>query len=454
MKMDRRKRLHYRVQSGVFVLLFVALLAALGWLSNRYSTSFDLSANQRNSLSPESLRLLDGIEEPLEITLFASPVFESRRLLEELFSRFGEAQPRIEFETLNPDLYPELLRSHDIRFDGEVLLEYRGRSEKLSRVDEAAVSNAIQRLLRGGDRWLVFLQGHGERDPYSEANHDYSQFATRLAATGFTIETINLARDASLPDNTDVLLLTSPRVELLPGELDMLREYLARGGNLLWMADPDQAIDGLETLNDEFAIDFLPGIVVDPKSQLMGLDRVDFALVAEFPHHPVTRDLSSIVLFPQAQAIEFFGENEWHRQTLLRSDERSWNETGPLRGEIVQGDDDDEIQGPLDLALSLERSIENADGDVVAQRVSIVGDADLLSNRYLGNGSNLEFGVNLVNWLSQDDSLISITPRPAPDTRLELSSTQQIAIAVFFLLLLPILLFASGLRIWFKRRKL
>ena len=85
--------------------------------------------------------------------------------------------------------------------------------------------------------------------------------------------------------------------------------------------------------------------------------------------------------------------------------------------------------------------------------VAIVGDADFLANTYLGNGSNLEIGVNLINWLSHDDRLISISPRPAPDTRLELSTYEQLAIAIFFLLALPLGLLASGLRIWLKRRK-
>jgi hypothetical protein len=87
------------------------------------------------------------------------------------------------------------------------------------------------------------------------------------------------------------------------------------------------------------------------------------------------------------------------------------------------------------------------------QRVAIIGDADFLSNRYLGNGSNLEIGVNLLNWLSHDDQLIAISPRPAPDTRLELSPQKQIAIATFFLVLMPLGLLASGLRIWLKRRR-
>ncbi len=68
-------------------------------------------------------------------------------------------------QSLNPELHPDLLRKHDIRYDGEVLLEYRGRNEKITQISEANVSNAIQRLLRQGERWLVFLQGHGERNP-------------------------------------------------------------------------------------------------------------------------------------------------------------------------------------------------------------------------------------------------------------------------------------------------
>jgi ABC-type uncharacterized transport system involved in gliding motility auxiliary subunit len=451
--MNARRRLQYRIQSGVFLLLFIGLLAALAWVSERHAISIDLSANQRNSLSPESARLLEEIQYPLKASLFVSPVNDSRPLLEALFERYRELQPRISFEILNPDLHPDLLRAHDIRYDGEVLLEYQGRSEKVSQVNESSISSAIQRLLRLGERWLVFLEGHGERNPYSEANHDYSLLAAQLASSGYTVETLNLALTASIPQNTDILVLASPKVPLLSGEIEILVEYLEGGGNLLWLADPEQASDGLELLTDTLAIEFLPGIVVDPNSQLMGLDRVDFALVAEYPRHPVTQNLASLSLYPQAQALAFHGEDSWRHRALLLSDRRSWNETGMLRGEIFNGDDDDEIQGPLEIAATLAR--DRADHEQASeQRVAVVGDADFLANRYLGNGSNLDIGVNLVNWLSHDDGLISISPRPAPDTRLELGTKAQLAIAIFFLILLPLLLLGSGLRIWLKRRKL
>jgi len=452
-KVNARARLQFRIQSGVFLLLFVALMVAIAWLTNRYPMTIDMSANQRNSLSQESQRLIESIEFPLEVTLFVSPINESKPLLEALFERYQQHQPNISFESLNPDLYPDLLRRHDIRYPGEVLLEYQGRSEKVSQVTETTVTSAIQRLMRQGERWLVFLEGHGERHPYREANYDFSLLATELASKGYTIESLNLTQASSVPDNTDVLILASPKVPLLPGEVKILRTYIEQGGNLLWLADPEQASDGLYLLEEQFGISFLPGIIVDPNSQLMGLNRVDFALVTEYPRHPITQNLSSLSLFPQAQALEFNGDESWQLQVFLQSDERSWNETGELRGEIFKGDDDDESSGPLNIGLTLMRSLQSDNGEPSEQRTAIIGDADFVSNRYLGNGSNLEIGLNLVNWLSHDDNLIAINPRPAPDTRLELSQPAQLAIALVFLLVLPLGLLVSGLRIWLKRRK-
>ena len=453
MKLNSRARLQLRIQSGVFLLLFIAVLVLLAWLSQRYPVTIDMSSNQRNSLSQETVRLLENVDAEIDVTLFITPINDRKPALEKLFERYRHLQPNMRVQSLNPELHPDLLREHDIRYDGEVLLEYRGRNEKITQISEANVSNAIQRLLRQGERWLVFLQGHGERNPYGEANHDYSLFSTQLASKGYTVEDLTLSQIGSIPDNTDVLVLASPQVALLSGEIRLLQEYIDGGGNFLWFADPEQAADGLEMLGESLASGFVPGVIADPNSQIMGLERIDFVLIGDYPRHPITNNLSSLSLFPKAQGIEFYGDENWERQNFLQSDIRSWNETGDMGGDIYKGDNDDEISGPLTIGMSLARSQQDANAQLYQQRVAIVGDADFLSNTYLGNGSNLDIGINLINWLSHDDRLISISPRPAPDTRLELTTREQLAIAVFFLLLLPLGLLTSGLRIWLKRRK-
>lgn len=450
---NSRLRWQIRLQSGLFIVLFLVAMGLLAWLSQLSPLSIDLTANQRNSLSAETIRLVKSLQHPVEITIFISPGNENREVLERLFERYQHQQPLVKFRSLNPDLSPELLRKHDIRTDGEILVEYQGRSEKISRVSEANVTNAIQRLVRQGDRWLVFLQGHGERNPYSESNHDFSVFASKLAGDGFTIENLTLTQTNSIPENTDVLVIASPQVALLPGEIELIQEYLERGGNLLWLADTGQTIDSMELISDRLTIEFLPGVIVDPNAQLLGLNRIDFALVATYPRHPITEGIDSLSLFPQAKALEFYGEgNTWQQRIFLLSSAASWNETGSTSGDVFKGDDDDETPGPLEIGITLTASHETDDEAQFEQRVAIVGDADFLSNRYLGNGSNLELGLNLVNWLSHDDNLISINPRAAPDTRLKLSQTQQIIIGLGFLVLLPLSLFGSGLTIWLKRR--
>lgn len=453
MQINRKTRLQLKLQSSVFVILILAFTSVLAWLSTQYQYSIDLTANQRNSLSDASLRLLRSVDEPLKITAFISPVNELRESLDTLFQRFADAQGYIEYNSVNPDLVPEKLREFNIQRDGEVVIQYAGRSENLSQITEATVTNTIARLMRQGERWVVFLEGHGERDPYSEANYDLQLFATRLSQKGFHIETVNLLQNTQMPDNIDILVIADPRSALLAGEINMINDYIKTGGNLLWLSEGVEE-NALEGLAEQLELEFLEGVIVDPSSQVLGLSRVDFALVADYPRHAITTAIDSLSLFPRAKGLLFHGQqSDWQAEALLATQARSWNETGELKGKISPDDEAQEQVGPLTLGYSLSRSLQNLDGELHTQRVVVIGDSDFLSNQYLGNGSNLALGLNLIDWLSHDDNLIAIAPRMAVDTQLELSPNSQLMIALFFLLVLPILLLVAGIRIWLVRRK-
>ena len=136
--------------------------------------------------------------------------------------------------------------------------------------------------------------------------------------------------------------------------------------------------------------------------------------------------------------------------------ERSWAETGPLAGEIRYTENED-IAGPLILGASISRDALNRTGHDdktrTQQRIVVLGDGDFLSNAYLGNGGNLNLGMNIMNWLSHDDALIAIPVKTAPDLNLTLSPMQSGIIAVIFLFGIPLLLAGSGLLIWVRRRR-
>jgi ABC-type uncharacterized transport system involved in gliding motility auxiliary subunit len=390
----------------------------------------------------------------IRFTAFVSPESNLRKAIGELVGRYTRQREDITLAIVNPDTEPERVRELDISANGELVIEYEGRTEKLQNLTEQQITNALQRLARQGERWLVFLQGHGERDPYGQANHDIGTFGRELSRRGLTVQTLNLGVATAIPGNTTVLILASPQTRLLPGERAMIIDYLDAGGNLLWLTEPDDDA-GLQELAEYLGIYRLPGVVVDPTARLLGISNVDFTLVAEYPPHPVTRALATVTLFPRATALEPESEAEdWRTTAVLETLPRSWTETGALEGEIRYDDDSDERAGPLSLGLALTREL--ADPKTVEsreQRVVVIGDGDFLANRYLGNGGNLDLGLNLLNWLGHDDALVSINPKPAPDLQLELSQGLQITLLVLFLLLIPATLLGSGVFVWLRRRR-
>ena len=463
MQVTRKSRLHIRLQNIAFVVLFIAAMGLLAWLSTRYTYQSDWSFGARNTLSEPSRLLLGTLKGPIEITAFTADTGNLRKGIANLVARFQRVKSDIKLEFVDPNQDPERTRAQGISVGGELLISYHGRSEKLQDLSEQGLSNALQRVGRQAQRWIVFLEGHGERNPHGQANHDLGSFVQELEHKGLTVQAVNLAQNPSIPLNTTVLVLAGPQVDLLPGETKLIEDYLDKGGNLLWLADPGKQ-HGLEGIGEHLGVHFLPGVVVDANTQLFGIDNPAFALVPEYPNHPITRDLKTLTLFPMAAAIDFKAPPPWQGAEFLTTLPRTWNETGPLSGEIRRDEDRDEHAGPLTLGVSLTRELDNAaqpkdsktaahTEDIVSQRVVVVGDGDFLSNAYLGNGGNLNLGLNIFNWLSHDDSFIAIPAKTAPDTSLNLSKIAIGSIGLGFLIVLPLLLLGSGLVIWLKRRK-
>lgn len=467
MKIDQKIHTQIRLQNLLFALLFLTVVGLAAWLSTRYSTQFDWTAGGRNTLSEASGKVLDLLQEPVTVTSYTR---ENNRTLREqisdLLGRYSRRNKNISLVFVNPDTEPDKARDMGISLDGEMAISYQGRSEKVQDFTEAAVTNALQRLASAKEQHVLFLEGHGERSPLGHANFDLGQFGEELKRKGINIALLNLAKEPQIPANTTVLAIAGPQTKLLPGETAILQDYVKKGGNLLWLAEPGD-LHGLQPLAEQLGLNFLPGTVVDASTQLLGISDPTFALVVDYSHHPVTTEFKDMTLFPVAAALQSGKDGEYRYSAILRTLARSWTETGPLKGDIRYNADSGDKEGPLNIGYAIVRELKpvlsevegpaesnaaKADGKPGEQRILVVGDGDFLSNTYLGNGGNLNLGLNMVQWLSHNDQLINIPAKAAQDVSLNLSQAASAVIGVSFLVLIPALLLGSGAFIWFRRR--
>ena len=437
-----------RLMNISFVVLFLLAMGLLQWLAREYHLQFDWTRMHRHSLAPASVAVTERLKEPLKIIAFASQRGETRRLIQEMVGRYQKHKPDIQLEFVDPDTAPERVRAAGVQFDGELVFEYGDARESLvpTQFNEQNFTNTLTRLGHRGERWVVFLSGHGERSPDKQANFDLSTWSGQLRKRGFNTRTLSLGEHPRMPENTTVLVIAGPRTRLLAGEVKEIQNYLNRGGNLLWLHDPGPLL-GLEPLAENLGIEFHPGVIVDPASE--GITGNAAAIViTKYGAHPVVRGFADNTVFPQAGGISLNAPEGWQGSVLMDTRPSSWSETGALNGPI-QFDKGQDIRGPLNLAVTLMRTLDNKR----EQRIVVIGDGDFLANTYLPNGGNLELGMSLINWLSQDDAFVNIPVKTARDRSLDLSRGGQIAIVAVFLALLPITLISSGVWIWLRRRK-
>ncbi len=447
MKISRRIHQRLRLQSLLATVALLALLCAIAWLTSRYTAQTDWTINSRNSLTEQSKKLLDKLPGSIEITAYIEENKALRNKIKQLLQRYVRYKPEIQVTFIDPASNPEKMRELGIGKEGTVTVEYRGRTENLNVINESALTNALLRSANASNRWVTFLTGHGERSPNGKANHDLSLFGKDLELRNIKVVTLNLSKIPAIPENSSVLILAGPRVPMLDGELEIILDYIEKGGNLLWLIDPDYP--GPQVLTDQLGIEILPGTIIDTNSQLYGVDDPSFVIVSEYNPHDLTKNLTAMTVYPIASALEMNKNSDFQATPILTSVPRSWTETGPISGTIRFDAGSNERYGPLSLGFALTR--ETADGK--QQRIIVIGDGDFLSNTYIGNVGNRDMGLRIVNWLTHDDRFIDIPPKSTIDRQLQLSRPTIAVMAFGFLIILPVLLIGGGLLIWRKRKR-
>ncbi len=434
-------------RNALFTLLCLVIAVCLAALSSRFGFTADWSAGARATIAPQSQSLLQQLKGPLTVTSYARPG-DTRAKASLLVDRYRRFKHDIMLKFVDPDLDPVATQDADVTTDGELVLTWRGDTQHVTQLDEQDFSNALARLVRSHTRLVAFISGDGERDAGGKDPADLGVFMQHLAARGVRALPLNLADAAEVPRNANLVVLASPQAALLPASVRKLQDYVANGGNLLWLTEPGNDDLGLAPLAQALGIKRLAGVLLDAQDG-SGLGDPRVLVATRYPPQAITTGFDVNTVFPHTSALAALQGAAWNVQPILQSGAQSWNQTAPVT-DAAPAPGAGDLKGPLTFGYAFSRLSPSPDKN--QQRVVVIGDGDFLSNAYLADAGNLAFGERVFNWLLGDDALVGASP-DAPDTVLKPTRAQLGVLTFGYLIALPILLILIGIAIRWRRRR-
>ena len=428
--------------AGLSTAILAACVAAAG-LATRMEFARDFSAGARHTLAPASMQALAALDAPVTLTAWFPPSHPALPALQTLVARYKRQAPDLTLQVRDPAEAPDVVRAEALE-EGTLVITSGSREARTTSLAEDAVTRALIKLSRGDGDWLAFVTGHGERSPERGANFDMEAWAGVLRTRGYKVQELDLDTFGVVPDNTALVVLASPVLDLNEREHAILETWLARGGALLWMTEPDSP-QTHATLARSLGVRLPDGLVQSAAGARHGVKDNRLLVLDSAPKvattggHPSAKGLRGIVLMPNAAALEWQPHPSWITEPLLATGKDATRTRDS--GEIL-------ARGPQTIALALHRAGKDAGRE---QRVILVGDGDFVSNTYLGNGDNQALATQWVDWLTGNDGLLGIETRLAPDVALDFTPWQQAALALGFLGFLPLGL--AGVGLWLRLRE-
>jgi ABC-type uncharacterized transport system involved in gliding motility auxiliary subunit len=456
----------------VSVLVALAILVVVNYLGVRHNKRWDLTAAKQFTLSDQTRKILEGLQKPVAIKVFA-PSTDFQRFRERL-DEYQYASKQVSTEYIDLIKQPSRAQQYQVQTVGTVVFEYDGRTERVTSDGEQELTNGLIKVVQGTQLKVYFVQGHGEKNTEGSGNDSYSAVSSSLGSENYTVAKLVLAQQTDVPADASVLIIAGPKTDLFAPEIDMIKRYMAKGGKVFFMIDPPDkpesgAVPNIVGLLKEWGIEIGDNVVVD----VSGMGRLvgtgpETPVAANYQPHPITQGFELLTAYRLARSVAPItgGTSGKFPQSIVETSPNSWGETdiktlsttGEVKREIEKGDK----AGPVSLAAAVSSPATDVpapaagakpeDTSKPETRLAVFGDSDFASNGWLAFQGNRDLFLNTVNWLSKQENLIAIRPRDAQDRGVSMTASQQNLVRLVTQFAIPLLIMVGGIVVWARRR--
>jgi ABC-type uncharacterized transport system involved in gliding motility auxiliary subunit len=445
----------YAAYVTMYLLVVIAIVSVANVLANRYNKSYDSTSNKRYSLSDQTAKIVKGVSQPIDITYYdKTSGFQGAK---DLLDRYATLSPKIHLDYVDVDKNPNAARAAGVTKYSTTVVQIGAKKEEAKSMTEEDVTGAIIRDLKGNTRNICFVTGSGERQIDDADRAGLSHFKDLLSKDDYTSKSISLLEKAEVPSDCTVVVVGGPKSDYQQIEVDAIKKFVEDGGRAMLLLDPPLKI-GRPTADNEALDNMLQswGVTADkdllldlsPVGQLLGMGPT-VALVSTYDPHPIVNDLKgSTTGFPLSRSLTIKNTDKSTVQKLFESSDSSLATT-KLDSASINPSDPANKRGPMTIAAAgtYKTGKENSEG-----RFVVVGSSSWVANSFISFNGNSDLGLDAMNWLSSDEDLISIRPKPPEDRKVNMTGAQFNWVRLSSQFLFPGALLLAGLSVWWRRR--
>jgi ABC-type uncharacterized transport system involved in gliding motility auxiliary subunit len=458
----KTRQTKYTVYATVYIAVILAVLGLANFLAQRYNKSWDSTANKQFSLSDQTVKVVRGLNQDVRVMYFdrTSDITNPRGNARDLLDRYSNLSPRFKVEYVDPNRKPEIAKAAGVRNYGTLFIEAGGRRQEAKSVTEEEVTGALVRALKGGERKVCAVAGTGEPSLEDTGEEGLSTAKELLGRSNYVAESINLLQKPEIPQDCSVLLVAGPKLEYVQPVVDAIKKYVEGGGSALIALDPPVKFGGQEpaenaallNLVNSWGVTVHKDLVIDPNpvNRLFGFTAA-VVLVSEYESHAIVREMrGNASAMPLTRSLEVKSGDKTTVESLFKSSDDAFG-TPNLAAARVDPNDKANRKGPLTLAAAgtYNTGQENNNG-----RFVVAGTSAFMANNILPSRSvaNRDLFLNMMNWLSADEDLISIRPKEPENRPLALTVRQMRVLLWSTLVAFPLIIIVAGLSVWWRRR--
>jgi ABC-type uncharacterized transport system involved in gliding motility auxiliary subunit len=442
-------------QAVAYTLIVLAILGTLNFLANRYNKSFDSTSNKKFTLSDQTAKIAKNLQQPVTITYWDRPTgFQNAR---DLLDRYKNLSTKISVSYEDVDKRRTQAIAAGVKTLPTIDIKVGNKKEEAKSLTEEEISGALVRALKGGDRMVCFVLGSGEHSADDTDREGFSTAKSLSEKNNYKTQTVKMLPKPEIPKDCTIVVVPGPKRDYIQLEVDALKNYVEDGGRALFLLDPPLKFGGQEIDENAALAMVLSGWGVTLQKDLVldlsGMGQVfgagpEYPLVTAYESHAIVREMKDVpTLFPISRSLEVKNGDKTMVEKLFSTTADSFATTNLSSPEIRQGKND--IKGPLVLGAAGTYTTGKESGN---GRFVVVGTSSFAINNFVGFNGNRDLYLNMLNWLSSDEDLISIRPKEPADRPLNMNQRQVSLMFYSSVIGLPLLIVVMGVGVWWRRR--